>query len=119
MLQIHTYAKCDSCRKAVKFLRAEGIPFEEIPIRETPPSHDALRAMLSAQGGQLRKLFNTSGGDYKTLGLRAKLPTMPEADALELLASNGNLVKRPFALGDGVALVGFDERAWRTALLAS
>jgi arsenate reductase len=72
--------------------------------------------MLAAQGGQLRKLFNTSGGDYKALGLSAKLPALSEAEALDLLAGNGNLVKRPFALGDGVALVGFDEATWCAAL---
>jgi arsenate reductase len=116
MLRAYTYAKCDTCRKAVKFLRAHGIAFEEIPIRETPPSRDELRAMLAAQGGQLRKLFNTSGGDYKALGLSAKLPALSEAGAIDLLATNGNLVKRPFVLGDGVALVGFDEATWRAAL---
>jgi arsenate reductase len=116
MLRVHTYAKCDTCRKAVKFLRAQGIAFKEIPIRETPPTGAELRTMLAAQGGQLRKLFNTSGGDYKALGLSAKLPTLSETEALKMLASNGNLVKRPFALGDGVALVGFDEAAWRAAL---
>jgi len=116
MLRVHTYAKCDTCRKAVKFLRAQGVAFEEIPIRETPPTHAELRTMLAAQGGQLRKLFNTSGGDYKALGLSAKLPALSEAEALNLLAGNGNLVKRPFALGDGVALVGFDEATWCAAL---
>ena len=116
MLRVHTYAKCDTCRKAVKFLRAQGVAFEEIPIRETPPTRAELRTMLAAQGGQLRKLFNTSGGDYKALGLSAKLPALSEAEALNLLAGNGNLVKRPFALGDGVALVGFDEATWCAAL---
>jgi arsenate reductase len=117
MLRAYTYAKCDTCRKAVKFLRAHAIAFEEIPIRETPPSRDDLRAMLAAQGGQLRKLFNTSGGDYKALGLSAKLPALSEAEAIDLLAGNGNLVKRPFVLdGNNVALVGFDEAAWRAAL---
>jgi len=116
MLRVHTYAKCDTCRKAVKFLRAQGVAFEEIPIRETPPTRAELRTMLAAQGGQLRKLFNTSGGDYKALGLSAKLPALSEAEALDLLAGNGNLVKRPFALGDGVALVGFDEATWCAAL---
>jgi len=119
MLRVYTYAKCDTCRKAVKFLRAQGIAFEEIPIRETPPTRDESRTMLSAQGGQLRKLFNTSGADYKALGLSAKLPTLSQDEALDLLATNGNLVKRPFALGHGVALVGFDETTWRAALLAS
>jgi arsenate reductase len=116
MLRVHTYAKCGTCRKATKFLREQGIAFEEIPIRETPPTPTELRTMLAAQGGQLRKLFNTSGGDYKALGLSAKLPTLSESEALDLLAGNGNLVKRPFALGDGTALVGFDEAAWRAAL---
>jgi arsenate reductase len=116
MLKVYTYAKCDTCRKAVKFLRAQDVPFEEIPIRETPPSPAELRAMLKARNGELRRLFNTSGQDYKTLGLSAKLPAMSEGEALELLAGNGNLVKRPFAIGDGVHLVGFDEAAWREAL---
>lgn len=117
MLKIYTYAKCDTCRKAVKFLRAHGIAFEEIPIRETPPPKAGLRAMLAAHDGQLRKLFNTSGADYKALGLSAKLPAMSETAAIDLLASNGNLVKRPFASGAGIHLAGFNEEAWRMALL--
>lgn len=116
MLKVYTYAKCDTCRKAVKFLRAENVKFEEVPIRDTPPSLAELRAMLEARDGELRRLFNTSGQDYKALGLSAKLPTLSEADALALLEKNGNLVKRPFAVGDGVHLVGFDEAAWREAL---
>jgi arsenate reductase len=117
MLEVYAYRNCDTCRRALKFLRAHGIAFREIAIRETPPPPAALRAMLDAHGGQLRKLFNTSGGDYKALGLAAKLPSMPAAEALALLASNGNLVKRPFVVGDCVHLVGFDEVAWTAALL--
>ena len=116
MLKVYTYAKCDTCRKAVKFLRANDVTFVEIPIRETPPSPSELRAMLEARGGELRRLFNTSGQDYKALGLSAKLPAMSESEALDLLAKKGNLVKRPFAIGNGVRLVGFDETAWRAAL---
>ena len=112
MRKIYTYAKCDTCRKAVKFLRGKGVEFREIPIRETPPPVSELKAMLRAQGGDSRKLFNTSGGDYKALGLSAKLPGLSEAEALQLLAGNGNLVKRPFVIGDGVHLVGFKEDEW-------
>ena len=119
MLKLYTYAKCDTCRKAVKFLRAHGIAFEEVPIRETPPTKAELRAMLAAHGEQLRKLFNTSGTDYKALGLSAKLPAMSETAAIDLLASSGNLVKRPFAIGAGVHLVGFDESLWRAAFPVS
>ena len=115
MLRVYAYKNCDTCRKALKFLRASGIAFEEIPIRETPPGEAELRSMLAAQDGQLRKLFNTSGGDYKALGLSAKLPAMAPDEALALLTSNGNLVKRPFAIGDGIHLVGFDESRWREA----
>lgn len=115
-LKLYTYKNCDTCRRAVKFLRASAVPFEEIPIRDTPPSKAELRAMLAAQGGQLRKLFNTSGADYKALGLSTKLPSLSESEAIALLASNGNLVKRPFVIGDDFYLVGFDEEAWRKAL---
>ena len=115
-LVVYTYAKCSTCRDAVKWLRARELAFTEKPIRETPPSPTELRAMLRHQGGALRRLFNTSGLDYRALGLAAKLPAMSEAEALGLLNSNGNLVKRPFVLGDKVGLVGFDETAWAKAL---
>jgi arsenate reductase len=122
-LTVYTYANCDTCRRAVKWLRAQKIAFEEKPIRETPPTPAELRTMLTRLGGAgaLRKLFNTSGGDYRALKLGEKLPAMSEAGAIALLAGNGNLVKRPFALGSAataqaVGLVGFDEAAWAEAL---
>jgi len=86
MLRVYTYAKCDTCRRAVKFLRARDIAFIEIPIRETPPTKTELQAMLTAQNGEIRKLFNTSGGDYKALGLSSRLPALPVDEALSLLA---------------------------------
>ncbi len=117
MLKVYAYKNCDSCRKAIKFLRAHAIAFGEIAIRETPPSKTELRAMLAAHDGQLRKLFNTSGADYKALGLSEKLHAMSETQALDLLASHGNLVKRPFVVGENAHLVGFNEEAWSRALL--
>lgn len=117
MLKVYTYANCDTCRRAVKWLRAHAQGFEERAIRETPPSPGELRKMLAAQGGELRKLFNTSGRDYRDQKLGEKLPAMSEAAALALLAENGNLVKRPFLLGSDAALVGFEEKGWAAALL--
>jgi arsenate reductase len=114
MLKVYTYAKCSTCQKAVKFLREHRIQFEEVPIRETPPSVTELKLML--EGRSLKALFNTSGLDYKALGLSGKLPEMSVAEALGLLAKNGNLVKRPFVMGKDVRLVGFDEEAWESAL---
>jgi len=117
-LTVYTYANCDTCRRAVKWLRANAIAFVEKPIRETPPSPAELRAVLRHLGGgsALRKLFNTSGRDYRELKLGEKLPDMTEAQALALLAANGNLVKRPFLAGDGHGLAGFDEEMWATTL---
>ena len=115
-LTIYTYANCDTCRRAVKWLRAEGVDFVEKPIRETPPTLAELRAMLAAHAGELRRLFNTSGRDYREQKLGEKLPGLAPAAALKLLAGNGNLVKRPFAIGPGVALTGFDAAVWKATL---
>ncbi len=117
MLKIFTLSNCDTCRAATKWLRTHAIAFDERAIRETPPSLAELRTMLSAQGGELRKLFNTSGRDYREQKLGEKLPTLKPAAALALLAANGNLVKRPFLIGGAVALVGFDEARWRASVL--
>ncbi|HRJ10675.1 MAG TPA: Spx/MgsR family RNA polymerase-binding regulatory protein [Prosthecobacter sp.] len=119
MLVLHTYQKCSTCREAVRWLRAHGIPFEEHPIREEPPSLETLRRALADMGGQLRALFNTSGQDYRALGLKDKLPAMSADEALRLLAGNGNLIKRPFARDDkrGITLAGFKAEAWSAALL--
>ena len=114
MLKVYTYAKCSTCRKAGKFLQDHRVKFEEVPIRETPPSLAELKFMLD--GRSMKALFNTSGLDYKALGLSGKLAGMSAAEALGLLAKNGNLVKRPFVIGKDVRLVGFNEEAWESAL---
>ena len=113
---LYTYANCDTCRRAVKWLRAHGLAFAERPIRETPPTLAELRAMLAAYGGERRRLFNTAGRDYRELKLGDKLAALSEREALGLLTGNGNLVKRPFLIGAGVALVGFEEEAWARVL---
>lgn len=115
-LTLYTYAQCDTCRRAVKWLRTHDIPFVEKPIRETPPSVRELETMLRHVDGDLRRLFNTSGRDYRDLKMGEKLPQIGTDEALALLAANGNLVKRPFLIGTGVALVGFKEDAWAAAL---
>lgn len=127
MLRIYTLSNCDTCRAATKWLRAHALDFDERPIRQTPPTVVELRAALAANGGELRKLFNTSGRDYREQKLGEKLDTLSVAAALALLAGNGNLVKRPFLIGDGsgnsdgsdkggVALMGFDAERWRAML---
>jgi arsenate reductase (glutaredoxin) len=113
---LYTYRNCDTCRKAVRFLEERGLAFEQRPIREQPPTRGELEQMLGHCGGELRKLFNTAGGDYRELNLGDRLPTMTRDEALELLSSRGNLIKRPFLLGKGFGLVGFDAAAWTKQL---
>lgn len=115
-LKLYLLSNCDTCRRAVKWLKARAISFEERAIRETPPAPAELRAVLTARGGDMRRLFNTSGRDYRDRGLGEKLSSMSEPEAIALLARNGNLVKRPLLVGDGVALNGFDEAEWTKAL---
>lgn len=115
MLKVYTLSNCDSCRAATKWLRARSVPFEERAIRETPPTSAELRAMLAAQGGEIRRLFNTSGRDFREKGVGEKLPKLTVPEAIAMLAANGNLVKRPFLIGENVGLVGFDETVWATA----
>lgn len=115
-LRIYAYEKCDTCRKAVKFLQARGVDHEVVPIRQQPPAREALRRMLGYVDGDIRRLFNTSGQDYRAMNLKESLPGMSVDEAIDLLASNGNLVKRPFALGDDYGLVGFKQDEWERVL---
>lgn len=117
MITVYQYAKCSTCRAAVKWLEENNIPHHLKPIRETPPTVAELRASLAAHGGDLRKLFNTSGMDYRAMGLKDKLPAMTENEALELLSTHGNLVKRPFATGKGISMHGFKPETWKKILL--
>lgn len=100
----------------MKFLKGASIEYTELPIREQPPTIAELKAMLKTNDGNIRKLFNTAGKDYREQGLGAKLPSLSEDEALALLHGNGNLVKRPFAIDGEVHLVGFSETVWQTAL---
>ena len=109
---VYAYSGCGTCKSALKWLQSKGIEAVVKPIRETPPSLKELTEAL-AQVDSIRQLFNTSGGDYKELGLKDKLGAMSPSEALALLASRGNLVKRPFVAHQGRYLVGFkDPAAW-------
>jgi len=108
---VYEYAKCSTCRKALKFLDEKGVAYEKRPIVEQPPTRAELERMLG-QVGELKRLFNTSGELYRELKISDKLKTMTQAQALDLLAKHGKLVKRPFVLAGAAGLVGFDEARW-------
>lgn len=111
--KVYEYPKCSTCVKALQFLQKRGVSFEKVDISLHPPSVSELRQMLKAYGGDLKRLFNTSGIQYRELKMAEKLPKMSEAEALKLLSSNGKLVKRPFVLQDDRGVVGFQEDAWK------
>ena len=106
------YRKCSTCLKALKWLEDNKIEFTERPIKEENPTYEELKAWHQMSGLPLKKFFNTSGLIYKDMGLKDKLPTMTEDEQLQLLATNGMLVKRPLVIGDGYVLTGFKEKEW-------
>ena len=116
MLTVYGYQKCSTCRDALKWLDARGLAYQVKAIRESPPTPAELATALKTMDGELRKLFNTSGVDYRALGLKDQFPTLSQAAAFELLSENGNLVKRPFLIGDDKVLVGFKEPEWKKVL---
>ncbi len=118
MLTVYCYQNCSTCRNALKWLTEHGIAHKVKPIRETPPTSAELHTALKAKGGDLRKLFNTSSNDYRELGLKDRLPDLTEAGAFALMHANGNLVKRPFVIGEGIVLTGFKPDEWAAALLS-
>lgn len=115
MLTVYAYRSCDTCRKALARLRERGVAVEERPIRERPPTAAELRRVLDAVGGDLRRLFNTSGQDYRAMGIAKRLPGMSRDEAFALIAANGNLCKRPLVIGPQVALIGFKPEEWTAA----
>ena len=106
------YPKCTTCQRAKKFLDEHGVNYEDRHIKENNPTKEELRAWWKASGLPLKKWFNTSGLLYKSMNLKEKLPTMTEEEQLELLASDGMLVKRPILVGEDFVLIGFKEAEW-------
>lgn len=113
--KVYQYEKCSTCRKAIAWLREKEIEFSTYPIRDQTPTKKELKVMVKAHGGEVRKLFNTSSKDYRDPELKELLPTLTEAQTLDLLRERGNLIKRPFVIGDGIALQGFKVETWEKA----
>lgn len=111
MLLIY-YPKCSTCQKAKKWLDEHNIDYTERHIVETNPTYDELKEWYSKSGLPLKKFFNTSGLLYKEMQLKDKLPTMSEEEQLQLLATNGMLVKRPLVVNGDTVVVGFREIEW-------
>ena len=110
------YPKCTTCQKAQKWLDANQIAYTFRDIKLENPSLEELTAWYERSGLSLRKFFNTSGLLYKSMDLKTKLPNMTDGEMLQLLASDGMLVKRPLVIGGDFVLVGFKEAEWMEKL---
>ncbi len=106
------YPKCGTCQKARKYLEEKGIAFEDRNIKEQNPTADELKKWIEKSGLPIKKLFNTSGMLYRQMGLKDKLPDMSEQEMIELLATDGMLVKRPILVTEDKVLVGFKQAEW-------
>lgn len=106
------YPRCTTCKKAKAWLEQAGVDFVDRHIVEDNPTAEELKKWHEKSGLPLKRFFNTSGLVYKDLQLKDKLPAMSEEEQLQLLATNGMLVKRPLVVGEDFVLVGFKETEW-------
>lgn len=110
------YPRCSTCQKAKKWLDGHQLPYTERHIAQENPSFDELKEWIGQSGLPLKRFFNTSGKAYKDMQLKDKLPTMDEREQIELLSTNGMLVKRPLLIDENLVLVGFKEAEWEEKL---
>jgi arsenate reductase len=111
-LKVYHYAKCSTCRKALAFLDQNDVPHERVDIVTRPPSKTELKRAWKLSGLPIKKMFNTSGESYRNGRFGERLATLSDDQALEALAKDGKLIKRPVVLGSDFALLGFDEAAY-------
>ena len=110
------YPKCSTCKKAKKWLNEHNVEYTERHIVENNPTYDELKEWFNKSGLPIKRFFNTSGLLYKEMKLKDKLPTMSEDEQLQLLATNGMLMKRPLIVGENIVLTGFKENEWSEAI---
>lgn len=110
------YPKCTTCQRARKWLDANEIGYSFRDIKTDHPAYEELKGWHERSGLPLKRFFNTSGMQYRALGLKDRLPAMGADEMLRLLATDGMLVKRPLLVGDGFVLVGFAEGEWAAQL---
>lgn len=106
------YPKCTTCKRAKKFLIDNELEFEDRHIVENKPTKDELREWLTKSGLTINKFFNTSGKLYREMELKDKVKVLDQEELLEILASDGMLVKRPIIVTEELVLVGFKEEQW-------
>ena len=117
MLEFIEYPKCSTCKKAKNELDQLGLDYQDVHIVEETPSEEVILNWLETSGFEVKQFFNTSGMLYKEMHLKEKLADMSEEEQLQLLSTNGMLVKRPLVVNGDQILVGFKEADWEDKLL--
>lgn len=112
MIKFICYPKCTTCQKAKKWLEDNNIEYELRDIKEYKPTYEELSDWYKKSGLPLKKFFNTSGLLYKSMSLKDKLPQLSDEEQLNLLSSDGMLVKRPILTDGTFVFVGFKENEW-------
>lgn len=110
MLKFYGYSKCDTCRRAKRWLEAKGKKIEEIDITLNPPKFEEIKTYLKKSGRELVDFLNKSGLQYRALNMKEKVKTLPEDKILQMLAKEGRLIKRPIVTDGKKVTVGFDEK---------
>ena len=119
MLTVYQYPKCSTCRNALRWLDAHGVPYERVDIVASPPSVAQLAQVLERLGLPVTRLFNTSGQSYREGNYKERLKQLSVEEALAELAADGKLIKRPLLISGEQALVGFDATAYAKTLGAA
>ncbi len=112
MINFVCYPKCTTCKKAENWLKEKGLEYTVRDIKEDNPTYEELKLWYERSGLPLKRFFNTSGMLYRSMGIKDKLKDMSETEQLQLLATDGMLVKRPIAVTDSKVVVGFKEAEW-------
>lgn len=110
------YPKCTTCLKAKKYLDNKNIKYNDRNIKDNNPTKEELFKWINKYNIEIKKLFNTSGMKYRELGLKEKLPNMTDIEKVELLSSDGMLVKRPLLITDNNIIIGFKEKEYEELL---
>ena len=112
MLKVYYYQNCDTCKDALRFLKKQLVRADYIDLVERPPGVEELRTMLEFIGGDIKKMFNTSGRLFHAMKIKELLPKLTTDETLNLLSKHGKLIKRPILLGITGCVVGFREKDW-------
>ncbi|NHM32762.1 Spx/MgsR family RNA polymerase-binding regulatory protein [Neobacillus terrae] len=112
-LTFYWYPKCGTCRKAKKWLDEHELSYNEVHIVDNPPSRHELEELYKKSGLELKKFFNTSGQKYRELGIKDKVTSASEEELLDLLSSDGMLIKRPLLTDGNHVTVGFKEEEYK------